>query len=82
MEYSDTVTPPLAPKSWRWRVEGDSTYFSPFWVEAPNLRYASARANDILAGADRDEPPYASGRHYNTVENHIISITREDKVPE
>lgn len=67
-----------------WQVKGDGKFFHTFYVPAANLHTASARASDTLAGSDTEEPwggvnnwNYPKGkRFYNTVEKHIVSITR------
>jgi hypothetical protein len=78
-EESPKLTPVKA-KEWKWRVAGDGTYFAPFWVEAFNMREAWAHASDILAGSDTVDVGSRYKRFYGTVDTHIVSITREDKV--
>ena len=69
-----------------WQVKGDGYFFHTFYVPAANLHTATARASDALAGSDSEAAPYGSGygfsgartgrRFYNTVEKHIVSITK------
>lgn len=60
----------------KWKVTGDGMFFSPFWVEAPTMTRARARACDILAGSNTGER--GGRRYYGTVDKHIVSIVRED----
>jgi hypothetical protein len=86
------MTAPL-PKVPLWQIKGDGYFFHTFYVPAANLSTAAARASDALAGSDTAERPYngyssdfgykrAGKRFYNTVEKHIVSITKTDLLVE